>query len=94
MGEMVVGGPAPQWCTRPVRSLCPHDGRSARGCRQRSAVVITAATIAEYYTRSDISFVRISDIEQCSIDLCTREGDSSPAVIELRKAVSALGTDR
>lgn len=58
------------------------------------AVVITAATIAEYYTRSDISFVRISDIEQCSIDLCTREGDSSPAVIELRKAVSALGAGR
>ncbi len=58
------------------------------------AVVITAATIAEYYTRSDISFVRISDIEQCSIDLCTREGDSSPAVIELRKAVAAQGAGR
>ena len=34
------------------------------------AVVITAATIAEYYTRSDISFVRISETSSSVRSIC------------------------
>ncbi|MFE3293200.1 LysR family transcriptional regulator [Rhodococcus sp. NPDC059234] len=52
------------------------------------AVAITAATIAEYYTRADVRFVPVSDIEPCTVELCTRAGDTHPGVVELRRAVA------
>lgn len=52
------------------------------------AVAITAATIAEYYTRADVRYVPVVDIEPCTVELCTRAEDTHPGVVELRRVVS------
>ncbi|MGC0366014.1 DNA-binding transcriptional LysR family regulator [Rhodococcus sp. 27YEA15] len=86
------------WSVDPRPSGVPVTyGRSVRTMDEQlevvangRAVAITAATIAEYYTRSDIRFVTITDIEPSSIELCTRQGDLSPAVRELRNAVAVV----
>ncbi|NKZ74594.1 LysR family transcriptional regulator [Rhodococcus hoagii] len=52
-----------------------------------AAVAITAATISEYYTRNDVAFVPISDIDPCAIELCTRVDEPHPGVSDLRRTV-------
>ncbi len=57
-------------------------------------IAITAASLADYHSSGEVSFVPITGIEPCTVELCTRTGDDHPGVLELRRVVAELPAAR
>lgn len=70
----------------PVRTMDEQLQTVAAGL----AIAITAASLADYHSNPEVSYVPIVGIEPCSVELCTRTGDDHPGVRELRHIISGL----
>ncbi len=57
------------------------------------AIAITGEFVAETYQNRRVVFIPVDDVEPCPLSLCTRAGDRSPIVNELRRAVHATTRD-
>ena len=53
-------------------------------------VAISSALLRDAYTRHDVTFVPIIDVEPSEAVLCTRPEDRSPRVELLRKLIGEL----
>lgn len=91
---------APEWISywavdprpsgRPVRwgPLVHNMDEQIQTVAAGLGIAITAASIADYHSNEEISYVPILGIDPCTVDLCTRSGDDHSGVRELRKVVT------